>query len=146
VIFSKSYCPYCKGAKDLFATTFPDVQIRVLECVMSLYTVCSVNELTVKCPIRLDLRDDGPEIQKYLLRMTNQRTVPNIFISELAPMLTCISPDPDRDMLPPPTQTRSTLAVRNVSACCYSLFNRRNLTGNDNLQALHKTDGVKALL
>ena len=34
VIFSKSYCPYCKGAKDLFATRFPDVHVKVLECVM----------------------------------------------------------------------------------------------------------------
>jgi hypothetical protein len=34
VIFSKSYCPYCKGAKDLFATRFPDVDVKVLECVM----------------------------------------------------------------------------------------------------------------
>jgi hypothetical protein len=34
VIFSKSYCPYCKSAKDLFATRFPDVSVEVLECVV----------------------------------------------------------------------------------------------------------------
>jgi hypothetical protein len=33
VIFSKSYCPYCKRAKDLFATNFPDLHVKVLECV-----------------------------------------------------------------------------------------------------------------
>jgi hypothetical protein len=33
VIFSKSYCPYCTRAKDLFATVFPDVEVKVLECV-----------------------------------------------------------------------------------------------------------------
>lgn len=33
VIFSKSYCPYCTRAKDLFATAFPDVEVNVLECV-----------------------------------------------------------------------------------------------------------------
>jgi glutaredoxin len=35
--------------------------------------------------VRLDLRDDGPDIQGYLAQLTNQRSVPNIFISELAP-------------------------------------------------------------
>ncbi|KAI9454897.1 putative GRX1-glutaredoxin, partial [Lactarius psammicola] len=60
VIFSKSYCPYCKRAKDLFAAVFPDVEVKVLE---------------------LDIRDDGSEIQGYLLQLTDQRTVPNIFIS-----------------------------------------------------------------
>jgi len=83
VIFSKSYCPYCASAKDLFSAKFPDVHIKVLE---------------------LDLRDDGPEIQKYLLQLTEQRSVPNIFI------------------------------------------NQKHIGGNDNLQALHKKDGVKALL
>ncbi|KAI0271461.1 thioredoxin-like protein [Gloeopeniophorella convolvens] len=60
VIFSKSYCPYCRRAKNLFATEFPDVPVTVLE---------------------LDLRDDGPEIQGYLQQVTKQRTVPNIFIN-----------------------------------------------------------------
>jgi glutaredoxin len=31
---------------------------------------------------RLDKRDDGEEIQEYLLEKTGQRSVPNIFISE----------------------------------------------------------------
>lgn len=35
--------------------------------------------------VRLDLRDDGPDIQGYLSQLTNQRTVPSIFISELLP-------------------------------------------------------------
>lgn len=83
VIFSKSYCPYCKRAKDLFATNFPDLHVKVLE---------------------LDLRDDGPDIQGYLSQLTNQRTVPSIFI------------------------------------------NQKHIGGNDNLQAMHKKDGVKALL
>ena len=30
---------------------------------------------------RLDERDDGSDIQQYLLEKTGQRTVPNIFIS-----------------------------------------------------------------
>ena len=39
----------------------------------------------VSPPFRLDLRDDGPDIQGYLSQLTNQRTVPSIFISELVP-------------------------------------------------------------
>jgi len=34
VIFSKSYCPFCKSAKDLFSTKFPDIPVKVLECVV----------------------------------------------------------------------------------------------------------------
>lgn len=31
---------------------------------------------------RLDERDDGDSIQKYLFEKTSQRTVPNVFVSE----------------------------------------------------------------
>ncbi|KAI0307639.1 thioredoxin-like protein [Multifurca ochricompacta] len=61
VIFSKSYCPYCKSAKDLFSTRFPNVDVKIME---------------------LDLRHDGSEIQEYLQQLTTQRTVPNIFINQ----------------------------------------------------------------
>ncbi|KAF9528121.1 glutaredoxin, partial [Crepidotus variabilis] len=61
VIFSKSWCPYCKAAKALFSTEFPDVKPEILE---------------------LDLRDDGAEIQDYLLKKTNQRTVPSVFVNK----------------------------------------------------------------
>lgn len=33
------------------------------------------------CVCRLDLRDDGGDIQEYLRQKTGQGTVPNIFIS-----------------------------------------------------------------
>ena len=36
----------------------------------------------MKCLVRLDIRDDGREIQEYLLQLTDQNSVPNIFISE----------------------------------------------------------------
>ncbi|KAK7686590.1 hypothetical protein QCA50_010190 [Cerrena zonata] len=60
-IFSKSYCPYCKRAKALLTSEYPDVQTEILE---------------------LDERDDGSEIQSYLFDKTGQRTVPNIFINK----------------------------------------------------------------
>ena len=37
---------------------------------------------TLKRIVRLDLHDDGSDIQGYLSQLTSQRTVPNIFISE----------------------------------------------------------------
>jgi len=57
VIFSKSWCPYCRKAKGILA----DEKATVLE---------------------LDEREDGDEIQAYLLEKTGQRTVPNIFINQ----------------------------------------------------------------
>ncbi|KAG0270807.1 hypothetical protein BGZ95_001507 [Linnemannia exigua] len=59
VVFSKSYCPYCTKAKNLL--TKLGVNAHVLE---------------------LDNEDDGSAIQAYLLELTGQRTVPNIFISQ----------------------------------------------------------------
>ncbi|KAI0094515.1 glutaredoxin [Irpex rosettiformis] len=60
-VFSKTYCPYCKRAKGLLASEFPDVKTEILE---------------------LDDRDDGNEIQDYLQQKTGQRSVPNIFINQ----------------------------------------------------------------
>ncbi|KAI0652318.1 glutaredoxin [Trametes meyenii] len=60
-IFSKSYCPYCRRAKQLLQNKFPDVQTKIYE---------------------LDEIEDGSEIQNYLYEKTGQRTVPNIFINK----------------------------------------------------------------
>ncbi|KAL2641397.1 hypothetical protein R1flu_008984 [Riccia fluitans] len=57
VVFSKSYCPYCKKVKQL------------LSSLGAKFT-----------PIELDLEDDGDEIQSALAEWTKQRTVPNVFI------------------------------------------------------------------
>ncbi|KAI8067547.1 glutaredoxin [Gongronella butleri] len=59
-IFSKSYCPFCLGAKDIFDDL--NVNYKALE---------------------LDERPDGPEIQHALLELTQQRTVPNIFVNQV---------------------------------------------------------------
>ncbi|ORZ00309.1 glutaredoxin [Syncephalastrum racemosum] len=59
MIFSKSYCPYCTGAKDLFGDL--DVKFNAYE---------------------LDTRKDGSEIQQALAELTGQKTVPNIFINQ----------------------------------------------------------------
>jgi len=58
VIFSKSYCPYCRRAKDIL--TKYAVQYKAFE---------------------IDQEANGPEVQAALLQFTGQRTVPNIFIN-----------------------------------------------------------------
>ncbi|VDC05759.1 unnamed protein product [Peniophora sp. CBMAI 1063] len=61
VVFSKSYCPYCRRAKSLFATEFPETEVTVVE---------------------LDEDSEGSDIQAYLAQKTGQSTVPNIFINQ----------------------------------------------------------------
>ncbi|TKX18199.1 glutaredoxin [Elsinoe australis] len=58
-VFSKSYCPYCKATKELLSKT--GAKYEVLE---------------------LDQIDDGAAIQDALQEITNQRSVPNIFIAK----------------------------------------------------------------
>ncbi|KAK9887814.1 hypothetical protein WA026_000129 [Henosepilachna vigintioctopunctata] len=58
VIFSKTYCPYCKLAKNVF------------DELKKSYTA-----------IELDARDDGDEIQAVLGDITGARTVPRVFVN-----------------------------------------------------------------
>ncbi|XP_068058056.1 thioredoxin reductase 3 [Anomalospiza imberbis] len=58
MIFSKSYCPYCNKVKELFSSL--RVEYYALE---------------------LDVIDDGASIQQVLAELTNQRTVPNVFVN-----------------------------------------------------------------
>jgi glutaredoxin 3 len=80
VIFSKSYCPYCKRAKEIFNSDFPHLkdQIYIKECASLPFAICSEADPTR----RLDLSPDGSKIQDYLRQKTNQSTVPNIFINQ----------------------------------------------------------------
>ncbi|EPE08607.1 glutaredoxin [Ophiostoma piceae UAMH 11346] len=59
VVFSKSYCPYCRSAK------------RTLDDLGAKYTL-----------VELDQEEDGSDIQEALLKISGQRTVPNIFIGK----------------------------------------------------------------
>ena len=58
MVFSKTYCPYCKKAKEAISQITP------------LYSVCE-----------LDVVSDGADMQSALLEMTGQKTVPSIFIN-----------------------------------------------------------------
>ena len=57
VVFSKSYCPFCRATKELFASLQYNITV-----------------------VELDKTSDGPQVQSALLEMTGQRTVPNIFV------------------------------------------------------------------
>ncbi|XP_010180081.1 PREDICTED: thioredoxin reductase 3-like, partial [Mesitornis unicolor] len=58
MIFSKSYCPYCNKVKELFRSLRVDYYA-----------------------LELDVVADGPSIQQVLAELTNQRTVPNVFVN-----------------------------------------------------------------
>ena len=58
VVYSKSYCPFCGKTKALF------------DGLETEYTA-----------IELDLMEDGAEVQDALLELTQQRTVPNVFVA-----------------------------------------------------------------
>ncbi|KAH9948193.1 glutaredoxin [Amylocystis lapponica] len=60
-IFSKTWCPYCKRAKGILTSSFPDASTKILE---------------------LDELDEGSAIQQYLKEKTGQNSVPNIFINQ----------------------------------------------------------------
>ncbi|KAK6531320.1 hypothetical protein TWF281_008131 [Arthrobotrys megalospora] len=59
MVFSKSYCPYCRATKSL---------LTEMNATFDVY--------------ELDQQDDGSAIQKALEEISNQRTVPNIFIGQ----------------------------------------------------------------
>lgn len=58
VIFSKSYCPYCRKAKAVFK---------------------ELNQ--IPHVVELDERDDGSKIQDALSQRIGRRTVPQVFIN-----------------------------------------------------------------
>ncbi|XP_074196564.1 thioredoxin reductase 3 isoform X3 [Rhinolophus sinicus] len=60
MIFSKSYCPHSTRVKELFSSL--GVQYNILE---------------------LDQVDDGASVQEVLSEITNQITVPNVFVNKI---------------------------------------------------------------
>ncbi|XP_062963588.1 thioredoxin reductase 3 [Cynocephalus volans] len=60
VIFSKSYCPHSARVKELFSSLGVDCNI-----------------------LELDQVDDGASVQEVLSEITNQKTVPNIFVNKV---------------------------------------------------------------
>ena len=59
VVWSKTYCPYCKETKKLFKS-MKGVEVVVHE---------------------IDSEKDGYRLQQELYRLTGQRSVPNVFVN-----------------------------------------------------------------
>lgn len=57
IVFSKSYCPYCRSVKELLKGLGAEAKV-----------------------VELDKEKDGAEIQKALGEISNLKTVPNVFI------------------------------------------------------------------
>ena len=66
MVFAKSYCPYCKRTKATLRNLEMDLDGATLDI--------SIIELDEQP------QDDGMLIQDELLRLTGQRTVPNVFV------------------------------------------------------------------
>ncbi|CAO2605862.1 Thioredoxin reductase 3 [Lemmus lemmus] len=60
MIFSKSYCPHSTRVKELFSSLGVDYNI-----------------------LELDQVDDGASVQEVLTEISNQKTVPNIFVNKV---------------------------------------------------------------
>jgi len=58
VVFSKSYCPYCVSVKSLLKSVGAEAKV-----------------------IELDEESDGSAVQAALVKLSGQRTVPNVFIA-----------------------------------------------------------------
>ena len=58
VVFSKTYCPFCAATKQLFKGMGADAEV-----------------------IELDEKTNGDAMQAALLKLSGQRTVPNVFIN-----------------------------------------------------------------
>ena len=72
VIFSKSFCPFCKLAKDILIKS-------------------KVNDAAI---MELDHCEKGAEIQKELTKLNNFSTVPFVYINQI-----CIGGGSDRQKL-----------------------------------------------
>ncbi|XP_068581201.1 glutaredoxin 2 isoform X2 [Cebidichthys violaceus] len=90
VIFSKTTCPYCKMAKNVFSE------------IGATYKV-----------IELDEHDDGRRVQEALAQMTGARTVPRVFINGR-----CIGGGSDTKQLH--QQGRLLPLIQQCAPCCAS--------------------------
>mmetsp|Transcript_2888 Transcript_2888/g.7941 ORF Transcript_2888/g.7941 Transcript_2888/m.7941 type:complete len:179 (+) Transcript_2888:51-587(+) len=59
VVFSKSFCPYCSATKNLFKSMDEDFEVLELD----------------------QMGGEGVKIQSILFEITNQKSVPNVFVN-----------------------------------------------------------------
>jgi glutaredoxin 3 len=80
VVFSKSYCPYCKAAKELLKQLNIEHKAFEMDEIDRMEDQGKMFQSGRHREIDLHL-GDGKKMQDYLLEYTKQRTVPNIFIN-----------------------------------------------------------------
>ena len=86
MVFSKSYCPYCRNTKRILDSAGAKYEHYELNeegesAFLPSRCLCCISEqdlLTTLSPVP----EDGDAIQNALLQLTGQRTVPNIFIGK----------------------------------------------------------------
>lgn len=87
VVFSKSYCPYCAASKKTLRDLGAKFYALELDEIGSFPSPSPfrpewlewIKRRGADCDVMVD---DGTEIQNALYEMTQQRTVPNIFIGQ----------------------------------------------------------------
>ena len=86
IIFSKSYCPYCRNSKR----TLEQLGAKYYAIELDQRGMCSLVVLfplfastyRVATNTRVICTEDGSEIQEALAKLSGQRTVPNIYIGK----------------------------------------------------------------
>ncbi len=91
VVFSKSYCPYCRATKSLLSEKHAKFFLMELDQVGALNSL-SMSKTTSHSDSRVlqqndanmfsRFTDDGAALQDALEEITGQRSVPNIFIGQ----------------------------------------------------------------
>jgi glutaredoxin 3 len=83
VVFSKSYCPYCNSTKSLLSSL--DAKFYSLELdqigTYSFFFFLFFPTWGIRANAEMK-PDDGAALQDALQEITNQRSVPNVFINQ----------------------------------------------------------------
>lgn len=84
VIFSKTTCPWCVKVKQLFKDLNEEfVTVELDKIGTSLYLNLILNQISTTWFLiwfAFNL-DNGDDIKNYIIKQTNQTTVPNVFIN-----------------------------------------------------------------
>lgn len=92
VVFSKSYCPYCNATKALLSdlgAKYEAVELDLIGTSLPLFPYLLPSSayfqhyfIIKRTKLMEGGPDDGSDIQTALQEISNQRTVPNVFIQQ----------------------------------------------------------------
>jgi glutaredoxin len=75
MMYSKTYCPYCDAAKELFEAMKVDIHVKELDTLGNQFNALIWTNVTC-------VSADGAKIQAELKNMTGLSTVPSIFVNQ----------------------------------------------------------------